>query len=218
MDINAILQQVAVSAIPIVIAITFHEAAHGYAAYRLGDPTAKMLGRLTLNPLKHIDPVGTIVMPIMLLVLTQGRFVFGYAKPVPIGVHNFKDPRRHMAITGAAGPLTNIVLALLSVWLIRLLGLAGGILPDTIERPVYEMLKSSAYINVFLASLNLLPVPPLDGGRVLAGLLPRDLANRLDRVEPYGMIIVIILLVTNLANFFIMPVVQFIIRIINMLS
>ena len=116
-DINQIIQSVAVSAIPLVIAITIHEAAHGFAAYRLGDPTAKMLGRLTLNPIKHVDPVGTIVMPMALWILSGGSFVFGYAKPVPIGVRNFRNPRRDMAITGAAGPLTNIVLALISIWI-----------------------------------------------------------------------------------------------------
>ena len=151
----------AVSAIPIVIAITFHEAAHGYVAYRLGDPTAKMLGRLTLNPIKHIDPFGTIIMPIMLLIFTQGQFVFGYAKPVPIGVRNFKDPRRDMAITGAAGPLTNVALALVSAWIFSAFILTRGIVPEALFMPVAEMLRASVYINVILAALNRAPLVPL---------------------------------------------------------
>lgn len=218
MDIAAILQQVAVSAIPIVIAITFHEVAHGYVAYRLGDPTAKMLGRLTLNPIKHIDPFGTIIMPIMLLIFTQGQFVFGYAKPVPIGVRNFKDPRRDMAITGAAGPLTNVALALVSAWIFTAFAMTRGAVPEAVFMPMIEMLRASVYINVILASLNLIPVPPLDGGRVVAGLLPRDLAHKYERIEPYGMIIVIIFLVTGLAQMFIMPVARIILSFIALLS
>ncbi len=218
MDIGAILQTVAVSAIPIVIAITFHEVAHGYVAYRLGDPTAKMLGRLTLNPIKHIDPFGTIIMPIMLLIFTQGQFIFGYAKPVPIGVRNFKDPRRDMAITGAAGPLTNVALALVSAWIFSVFILTRGIVPEAVFMPVAEMLRASVYFNVILAALNLLPVPPLDGGRVVAGLLPRDLAHSYERIEPYGMIIVIILLITGLAGMFIMPVARVILSFIALLS
>ncbi|MCK4910663.1 MAG: site-2 protease family protein [Thermodesulfovibrionales bacterium] len=218
MDIAAILQQVAISAIPIVIAITFHEVAHGYVAYRLGDPTAKMMGRLTLNPIKHIDPFGTIILPIMILIFTQGQFVFGYAKPVPIGVRNFKDPRRDMAITGAAGPLTNVALALVSAWIFSAFILTRGTVPEAVFMPVTEMLRASVYINVILAALNLLPVPPLDGGRVVAGLLPRDLAYHYERIEPYGMIIVIILLATGLAGTFIMPIARIILSFIALLS
>ena len=216
LDIAAILQQVAVSAIPLVLAITFHEAAHGYVAYRLGDPTAKMLGRVTLNPIKHIDPFGTIILPLLLMIF--GGIIIGYAKPVPIGVRNFKDPRRDMAITGFAGPLTNIVLALLSAWILNGLIVLQGVMPESLFAPLYAMVRFSIRINIILAALNLLPVPPLDGGRVLAGILPRDLAHHLDRIEPYGMIIVIILLATGLLGVFIFPVARFIALFISLLS
>jgi Zn-dependent protease len=201
-----------------VIAITFHEVAHGYAAYRLGDSTAKLLGRLTLNPIKHVDPFGTVVLPLLLWAFSGGSFVFGYAKPVPIGVRNFKDPRRDMAITGAAGPLMNIALAIVSAWLLKALIIGQGAVPVSVLDPLVRMFRASVFINAFLAALNLIPIPPLDGGRVASGLLPRDLAMRYDRIEPYGFFIVIILLVTNLADLFILPVVRFIIGIINILS
>ena len=217
-SVNEILQLVIVSFVPIVIAITFHEAAPGYAAYRLGDHTAKMLGRLTLNPLKHVDPFGTVVLPLMLWAFSGGSFVFGYAKPVPIGVRNFKDMRKGMAITGAAGPLMNIALGLLSAWLLVGLSIFKGVVPEFVSNPLLRMLLMSVHINLFLAALNLLPVPPLDGSRVMAALLPRDLANRYESIEPYGMIIVIILLVTHLADLFIGPVYRLLLNLVILLS
>lgn len=213
---NAMIMKIIVGVVPIVIAITLHEAAHGFAAYRLGDPTAKMLGRMTLNPIKHIDPVGTILMPLVLYTLSGGTFLFGYAKPVPIGVNNFKNPRRDMALTGAAGPAMNFVIALVSALLMYyILDPISGALPRALDDFLLRMLQASIFINVFLAALNLIPIPPLDGGRVLAGLVPRHIANKLDEVERYGMLIVIILLFTNIAMYFIRPVYAFMMVIIR---
>ncbi len=221
MDISVILRQLALSALPVLIAITFHEVSHGLVAYKLGDPTAKMLGRLTLNPLAHIDPFGTIIMPLMLLIFTNGQFVFGYAKPVPINPMNFRNPRRDMAISAAAGPLTNILLAVVSLLLIRFAAVpASMFLPGEVSEkvimPAALMLKSSIIINVVLAVFNMIPVPPLDGGRVLVGLLPQKQAMSLSRIEPFGFIIVMILIATGIANYFVMPLVNFFLSILQM--
>jgi len=222
MDIENILRQLVISAIPILIAITFHEASHGFVANRLGDPTARLMGRLTLNPIAHIDKVGTILMPIMLLLLTNGQFVFGYAKPVPINPGNFKDPKRHMAYSAAAGPVTNISLAIISALLIKLfLPLIMYILPgdmaNAIVKPLSLMLLSSIKWNVLLAVFNLIPVPPLDGGRVLIGFLPHKQAIAYSRIEPYGMFIVIFLIVTGVAQKFIYPVMMVLFSLITLI-
>ncbi len=205
------------STLPILIAITFHEVSHGYIAYRLGDPTAKMLGRLTLNPIPHIDPFGTIILPLMLYYFTDGRFVFGYAKPVPINPMNFKNPRKDMALSAAAGPVTNILLALLSfaVWKAVLTPLASfspeGV-AEKLFRPLTLIFQSSIVINVVLASFNMIPIPPLDGGRVLTGLLPYKQAATFSRIEPFGFIIVLILIYSGIANYIIMPFIVFFLR------
>lgn len=216
MDASNILRQVAVSAVPILIAIVFHEVAHGYAAYRLGDGTAKAMGRLTLNPIAHIDPFGTVLMPILLLVFTQGQFVFGYAKPVPINPFNFKNPRRDMALSAAAGPVMNLLLAAAGILLARLLVFSGGFIPDAASVPLFLMLKSGIIINVVLASFNLIPIPPLDGGRVLAGLLPHRQAAALSSVEPYGMLIVIVLIATGLAQTLMRPLMRFFLALLGL--
>lgn len=209
MDFPGVVRQIAISAVPILIAITFHEVAHGLVAYKLGDRTAKAMGRLTLNPLAHIDPFGTILMPVLLLIFTQGQMVFGYAKPVPINPYNFKDPKRDMAISAAAGPITNILLAIASLLIIKLILLpASGLLPKSITLPLFLMLRSSIMINIVLAAFNLIPVPPLDGGRVLVGLLPHRQAVTLSRIEPYGMLIIIILIATGMAGYFISPLIN----------
>jgi len=222
MDIANILRQLAISALPILIAITFHEVAHGLVAYRLGDPTAKLMGRLTLNPLAHIDKVGTILMPIMLLILTNGQFVFGYAKPVPINTANFKNPKKHMAISAAAGPIMNISLAIISALLIKILipilaYVLPGSLANSVVEPLTLMLLSSIKWNVLLAVFNLIPVPPLDGGRVAVGLLPHRQAIAYSRIEPYGMFIVILLIVTDVARMFIYPVMSVLFKLITLI-
>jgi Zn-dependent protease len=215
---SEILRLAAVSIVPLLIAITFHEVAHGYAAYKMGDGTAKAMGRLTLNPLAHIDPVGTVIMPILLLVFSGGSFTFGYAKPVPINPYNFRNPRRDMALSALAGPGTNIALAVVSVLLVKhLLSPLSNTIPESIWVPLFLMLRQSVFINVVLAAFNLLPVPPLDGGRVAVGFLPVKQAQALSRLEPYGMIIVIILIATGLARLFITPLINFILAILNLL-
>ncbi|HVA54598.1 MAG TPA: site-2 protease family protein, partial [Gammaproteobacteria bacterium] len=164
-----IIQLIIIWAPPVLFAITLHEVAHGWVARRFGDPTAQMLGRLTINPLKHIDPVGTIIVPVLLLVLHTG-FLFGWAKPVPISPRNFKNPRRDMAIVAAAGPLSNLVMGIIWALVIRL----GALLYPTLHwiEPLIYMGLAGVLINVALMVFNLIPLPPLDGGRVLVGLLP----------------------------------------------
>ena len=221
MDADTV-RQLIISVPALVIAITIHEVSHGYVANRLGDPTARMMGRLTLNPIKHIDPIGTIVMPVMLYYLSGGRFVFGYAKPVPINPNNFKDPRRDMAISAAAGPVTNILIAILSqVILEHLIFPASTFFPHGINaavlRPLALMLNASIGINIFLAVLNLIPIPPLDGGRVLVGFLPHKQAIAYSRIEPYGFMIIIALFITRIAHVIIYPVVAALYALITLL-
>ena len=213
MDFPSIFRQIIISAFPILIAITFHELSHGLVANKLGDPTAKMMGRLTLNPIAHIDIFGTILMPLMLLIFTNGQFVFGYAKPVPINPMNFKNPKRDMAISAAAGPVTNLLLSITSVFILKFIViplslLFPEILSTTLMEPLIMILKSSVIYNVILAAFNLMPIPPLDGGRVLMGFLPSRQAISFSRIEPFGFLIVIILIATGVANYFVVPLVN----------
>lgn len=190
----SLIQKIIVWAVPVVFAITVHEVAHGWVANRLGDPTARMLGRLTLNPIKHIDPVGTIVVPLLLLLL-PGGFIFGWAKPVPVTQQNLRNQRRDMAIVAAAGPLSNILMALF--WgSVAMLGTHVDL--GSVGQPLRLMGEAGILINIALAVLNLLPLPPLDGGRVVSNLLPPRLSARYDRVEPYGFIILVGLMVTGI--------------------
>ncbi|MDA8433831.1 MAG: site-2 protease family protein [Nitrospiraceae bacterium] len=210
-----------ISALPILIAITFHEVSHGYVAYKLGDPTAKFAGRLTLNPIPHIDLFGTIILPLMLYYVTGGKFVFGYAKPVPINPMNFKKPREGMAISAAAGPVTNMLLATASFIILRgLIMPAAAVSPETVTntvlRPLAMIMQSSIVVNVVLGVFNMIPMPPLDGGRVLTGLLPYKQAMLFSRIEPFGFIIVIVLIYSGIANHIIMPVIDFFLRLFQL--
>jgi Zn-dependent protease len=188
--VNATLYDVSVWILPLVIAITFHEAAHGFVAHHFGDNTAWELGRVSFNPLRHIDPFGTLVLPAILL-LSHSPFLFGYAKPVPVNFRALRNPRIDMVWVALAGPATNIVLALLAALAFHGLGL----IPASAVRWVADNLKNALVINVVLAIFNMLPIPPLDGGRVAVGLLPDILARPLSRLEPYGMLILIGILI-----------------------
>ncbi len=191
-----IIQTVLIYALPVLFAITVHEAAHGYAARHFGDNTAYMLGRITLNPLKHIDPIGTVIMPIALWVLSGGTFTFGYAKPVPVNFNQLRNPKRDMVWVAFAGPAVNLIQAF--IWGAIALIASGAGLTGSMGQFVYGMCQAGLWINVLLFVFNLLPLPPLDGGRIAVGLLPRQQSNLLARVEPYGFYIVLALLVSNI--------------------
>jgi Zn-dependent protease len=184
--VNITLYDVSVWVLPLVIAITFHEAAHGFVAHRLGDNTAWEQGRVTFNPLKHIDPFGTLIMPAILLV-SHSPFLFGYAKPVPVNFRALRNPKVDMVWVALAGPATNIVVALFAAAAFHVL----PFIPANAAQWVFDNLKNALVINVVLAIFNMLPIPPLDGGRVAVGLLPGVLAAPLARLEPYGMLILI---------------------------
>lgn len=198
----SLVQKIAVWIVPVLLAITVHEVAHGWVASKLGDRTALMLGRLTLNPLKHVDPVGTILIPGMLLMLQAG-FIFGYAKPVPVDWRNLHHPKRDMAIVAAAGPMINLLMAVGWALLIR----AGYLLGESGLALVF-MGVAGIFINSVLMVLNLLPLPPLDGGRVLTGLLPGRWAWYFSRIEPYGFFILIGLLVTGILGLILWPLIN----------
>jgi Zn-dependent protease len=195
MDFAQIVQTVAIYALPVLFAITVHEAAHGYAARHFGDNTAHMLGRITLNPLKHIDPLGTIAMPLMLYFATSGAFLFGYAKPVPVNFGRLRHPKKDMVWVALAGPGANLAQAVLWTLALYLL-IALGV--D--ERFFTEMCKAGVLVNLVMFAFNLFPLPPLDGGRILVGLLPHRLAWQVSRIEPWGFFIVMALVITGVVS------------------
>ncbi len=199
-----LVQRIAVWALPLIFAVTVHEAAHGWVADRLGDPTARKLGRITFNPIPHIDLVGTILVPVAMLALTG--FLIGWAKPVPVVPARLREPRRDMAIVAAAGPGVNLLMALgwslVLLFAHRLIHTLPGV-----AMPLLLMAVAGVFVNLVLMALNLLPVPPLDGGRILTGLLPPGAARVFARIEPFGLAILIALLVTNVLGMILGPVV-----------
>jgi Zn-dependent protease len=198
MDKLTIVQKIAVWILPVIFAITVHETAHGWVAKKYGDNTASMQGRLTLNPIKHIDWLGTIIIPGLLL-LTGTGFIFGWAKPVPVDARNFKNPRHDMAIVALAGPVSNLLMAL--TWaLIARIGITIGTSAENVSLPLIYTGIAGISINLVLALINLLPIPPLDGSRVLTGILPSRLAWQYNQLERYGFIILLILLYTRVLN------------------
>jgi Zn-dependent protease len=193
-----VIQAIAVYAIPVLFAITVHEAAHGYVARMFGDNTAYVLGRVTLNPVKHIDPIGTIAVPLGMLLMTG--FMFGWAKPVPVDWGSLRRPKRDMIWVAAAGPGVNLLMAIGWAILFRVFAMFG-----VEERFFYEVARAGIQVNLIFMALNLLPIPPLDGGRIVSGLLPRDLSIMYSRLEPYGLIIIVVLLFTGTLAFLIRP-------------
>jgi Zn-dependent protease len=203
-----LVQTIVLWAVPVVFAITIHEAAHGYVARMFGDQTAWMLGRVTLNPIKHIDPVGTIAVPgflIALSVLTKAPlFLFGWAKPVPVNFGNLRNPKRDMFWVAGAGPFVNFVMAVAWAFLLRM-AMPGGVIASD---GLFEMAEAGVQINLMLMALNLLPILPLDGGRIAVSLLPRSIAASYARLEPYGFMVVILLLATGFLGTLMRPLLR----------
>lgn len=204
-------------AVPLLLGVIAHEVAHGWAAEKCGDPTARVFGRITLNPLAHVDPVGTVILPIFLLVV-NAPFLFGWAKPVPVNFNNLKR-RSDMALVAAAGPFTNFALAVLSAGLYHFLlsivrsgWVQGGNPALWVLEPLFLMTRISITFNLVLMTINLLPVPPLDGGRILLGLLPLSVAVKLSRIERYGMLIVLLLIATGMWEHIVRPVLDVFLR------
>ena len=195
MDIANIIQTVAIYALPVLFAITVHEAAHGYAARHFGDNTAWMMGRITLNPVKHIDPVGTILMPLLLYFVTAGAFLFGYAKPVPVNFGHLRNPKRDMIWVALAGPAANLAMAI--GWSVMAYALVAM---EVEERFFIQMAQGGLLVNLVMFAFNLFPLPPLDGGRILVGLLPMRQAVQVSRIEPYGFFIVLALVVAGVVG------------------
>jgi len=198
--ISSFIQQIVILAPPILFALTAHEYAHGYVAYRLGDPTASNMGRLTMNPLKHLDPLGVICFFLIKI---------GWAKPVPVDPRYFKNPRQDMLWVSIAGPLTNLVLALASAILAKVVASTSGTLPSAISYPLIQMVVASVWINIVLAVFNMVPIPPLDGSKILMALLPPRQAMSFAKIEPYGFIILLVLFYSGVLPKVIFPIISF---------
>lgn len=210
-----IVQIIAIAILPILFAIVVHEVAHGWVAKKFGDNTAFMLGRLTLNPFKHIDPVGTILVPLLMLIFF--KFAFGWAKPVPVDWRNLNNPKRDMVFVAAAGPFSNLLMAIGWGLIIHL----AVLLPNSllmIKEPLIYMGAIGIFVNVILMVFNLVPLPPLDGGRVAVGLLPPRLSYMLSQLEPYGLIIIVLLLVSGFFGGFLMPIIFSVISIVEVIT
>ncbi len=203
MHLSQLIQTIAISAIPILFAITLHEAAHGYVARHFGDMTAYQQGRISLNPIRHIDPVGTILLP--LLTLWLGGILFGWAKPVPVNFSALRNPKKDMLWVALAGPAANLFMVICWVLLLKLALAFPG---SYFYKPLEEMAKMGVQINIILMMLNLLPLPPLDGGRIAVSLLPHRQAYRLAQIEPYGMYILIFLAVTPVLGWILRPLIH----------
>lgn len=201
----ALLENVLIWAVPVLVGVILHEVAHGWVAYRLGDPTAKQAGRLTLNPLPHVDPMGTVALPLFLLAVNS-PFLFGYARPVPVNFARLRSPRRDMVLVAAAGPATNLLLATAFAALLEAAVEPG--VPMREQGLVAQIALRGVLMNVVLAVFNMRPVPPLDGGRVVAGLLSPSLAAGYGQLERFGMLVVVVLLVSNVASAVMNPVVR----------
>ena len=198
-DINTLIQQLAIQLPPLLFALTVHELAHGWVAFRLGDPTAKMAGRLTMNPLKHLDPLGVLAFVIMKI---------GWAKPVPVDPRYFRNPQKDMLLVALAGPGANVLLALASALLARVL-VSVPVLPLFVLQPLVGMLEASVWINIMLAVFNIIPIPPLDGSKVLMGVLPPEAARSFARIEPFGFFILLALFYTGVIGAIILPIIRF---------
>lgn len=214
MDLSNLIQTVAIYALPVLFAITIHEAAHGYVARYFGDNTAWALGRVTLNPIKHIHPVGTIAMPLLLYFATSGAFLFGYAKPVPVNFGNLRNPKRDMVWVALAGPASNFLQAI--IWALGLVAMASM---GTEERFFIQMAQAGVLVNLVMWAFNLFPLPPLDGGRILVGLLPSKQAQWVARIEPWGFFVVMALVLAGVVGtYWLRPLMSFGYLLLNTLT
>lgn len=211
----SLMQQIAAWVLPVLLAITVHETAHGWVARQFGDKTAEMMGRLTLNPLKHIDPVGTILVPGLMLLL-PGSFVFGWAKPVPVDWRNLRHPKQDMAWVAIAGPASNLLMAIGWALAVRAALVLGA--DNWVALPLLFMGVAGMFINTILMVLNLLPLPPLDGGRVLTGLLPVKAAIRFSRIEPYGIWILLALLLSGMLSWLLWPLANIVLYLMTLVA
>jgi Zn-dependent protease len=214
MDLEQLVRAIAVGAIPVLFAVTLHEVAHGWMARRHGDHTAEMMGRLSLNPIKHIDPVGTIIVPIMMLMFSP--FIFGWAKPVPVAFNKLNNPKRDMVWVAIAGPLANIAMGIFWAAVFKLT-VVTGLAASVAGEWLMSMAEIGIIINALLAAFNLLPIPPLDGGRVFRGLASESVGYYLDRIEPFGLIILVVLLVSGVLQVLVGPILVLVISLIQLL-